>query len=200
MTTRPWSSRVARRFRRTSSASWRFAEWWIRFLPWRSRTRCRHSCLRVIMENAGKRRQECLRHVQASSVDQFVGTGVTDLFVRPALLQHALKVRLDDALVTHLETGEELEDGLARALDEAARLTMGDRAITADQIQRELDDHPDTTEPPALEKCGVVLRLRLVFEFRHRVLSPAQTGGRDGAFQRARPAALVAALMHVRLP
>src|SRR5688500_17630372 len=118
-----WSSRVAMRFRRKSSASSRFDAWWPEGIP------------RPFDAAQGR-----LRARSSASIHEFVWTRVADLFIRPALLQHALKVRLDDPLVAHLESREELEDGLARALDEAAGLSMGDRAVTADHVQRELDD------------------------------------------------------------
>src|ERR1043165_1698912 len=62
------------------------------------------------------------------SVHQFAGIREAELFVRPALLQDAIEVRLHDALVAIVESGEELDDRFARAIDEAARLAMRDRA------------------------------------------------------------------------
>src|SRR6185436_8259769 len=105
---------------------------------------------------------------QGALVHGLVRTRVAQLFDRPALLQHAHEMRLDRALVPIFESGKQLEDGLPRAFDEAARLAMRHRAIAADQVERELDDHANTTEPSAIEECGGDLRLRLVFELWHR--------------------------------
>ena len=86
-------------------------------------------------------------------------SGVAELFFRPALLQHAAEARLHDALVAHFESGEQLQDRFARAIDEATGLAMRDRAVAADEIERELHDHPNTTEAAAFEERGVGLRV-----------------------------------------
>src|SRR4028118_347734 len=99
------------------------------------------------------------------SVHELARVGDAELFIRPALLEHAVKVRLHDAAVTIFEAGEELEDGLARTIDEAARFMMRDGAITADQAQRELHDHPNPAEVAAFEERGVPrFRVQFIFE------------------------------------
>ena len=105
---------------------------------------------------------------RAALVDGLVWIRVVQLFFRPALAQHAIEVRAHDGFIAGVDAGEELEDGLARTIDEAACFAMRHRAVAADQVERQLDDHPNTTEPAALEECGGDLRVRFVFEFRHR--------------------------------
>lgn len=96
---------------------------------------------------------------RAGSIDHFVQVGVAQLFFGPALLQHATETRLHDPLVAHFESGEELDNRFARAVDEASRLAMRNRSVTADEVQRELDDHPNTTEAAAFKERGVGLRV-----------------------------------------
>src|SRR5438045_6321020 len=99
---------------------------------------------------------------------------VEHVLVRPTLVKHAIEVGTNDPLVALVEAGIEIEDRLSRAIDEAARFAMRHRAIAADQIVRELDDHPNPAKPAALEKCGAKLRDGFDLIFRHREL-PRQT-------------------------
>src|SRR4051795_8623199 len=72
----------------------------------------------------------------------------------------------------------QFEDRFARAIDQAARLAMRDRHVAADEIHRQLDDHPNTAESSALEECGADLRQRFGLEFWHRAVRPANAGPR----------------------
>src|SRR4051794_33726490 len=80
------------------------------------------------------------------SIDQFGAAGTEQLGVWPALAEHPFEVRPNDAVVTLFERGMQFEDRFARAIDQAARLAMRDRHVAADEIHRQLDDHPNTAE------------------------------------------------------
>src|SRR5262245_9483987 len=91
--------------------------------------------------------------VETSQLVHHVGAVVVEgLFARPALGEHALEVGANRALVAQREAGMEIEDGLAREFDQAARLAMGDRRVAADQVERELHDHANPAKLAALEK------------------------------------------------
>src|SRR5262245_28260372 len=87
-------------------------------------------------------------------IDRFAVAGGERRFVRPPLHEHALEVRGDDPLVAQFETGMEIEDRFARAVDQATGLAMRDRHVAADQVQRQLDDHPDAAKSAPLVKSG----------------------------------------------
>ena len=93
--------------------------------------------------------------------------------MRPALAEHPFEVRTDDAVVTLFERGVQFEDRFARAIDQSARLAMRDRHVAADEIHRQLDDHPNTAESSALEERGADFRHRFGLKFRHRAVRPA---------------------------
>src|SRR5947207_2724034 len=70
----------------------------------------------------------------------------------------------------------QIEDRFARAFDQAARFAIRDCRIAADQIHRQLHDHPNAAEPAPLEERGAHLRRRFSLEFRHRSVRPANAG------------------------
>src|SRR5437762_3095731 len=77
-----------------------------------------------------------------------------------------------------METGMEVEDGLARAVDEAAGLAVRHGHVAADEVQRELDDHPDAAKSAPLVKGGADFRRRIDFKFRHHVVRAVKPGSR----------------------
>src|SRR5258708_34428004 len=72
-----------------------------------------------------------------------------------------LEVRPHEPFITLLKCGVQIEDGLARAVDEAERFAMRDRHVGADEVMGELDAHPNAAEPSALEKRRPHLRVRI---------------------------------------
>src|SRR5579863_5341134 len=85
-------------------------------------------------------------------IDHVAFARIEHLRTGPALGDDPLEERPDEALVAVGELRVQLEDGFARALDQALRFAMRDREIAADEVLRKLDDHPNSSEPAALEK------------------------------------------------
>src|ERR1041385_4373801 len=109
-------------------------------------------------------------------IDRVAVAGGEGRFVRPALREDALEVRRDDALVAQLETRVEVEDRLARALDQATGLAMRDGEVGADEVQRQLDDHPDTAKSAPFVKRGADFRRRIDFKLGHHVVVRSNRG------------------------
>src|ERR1700682_5871740 len=88
----------------------------------------------------------------------------------PALRDDGLEMGANQALVSLLKGGMQIEDGLARAVDEAQRFAMRDRHVGADEVVGELDDHPNTAEPAALKKRRAHFRRRIGLDLGHRIV------------------------------
>ena len=107
---------------------------------------------------------------RAGLIDDVAAIVVERLFMRPAAGQNALKVWPDDPLVALLEPRMKLEDRLSRTADEASCFAMRHGHVTPDEIERELDDHPDTAEASPLEKRRADFHRRIHCVFAHAQL------------------------------
>src|ERR1700753_3272920 len=82
-------------------------------------------------------------------------------------MQDAFEVRPADSFEALTECGMQIENRFSRAFDEAAGLAVGDAGIARAQVHRQLDDHPDTTQPAAFKERRMDFGRRLHFELRH---------------------------------
>ena len=103
------------------------------------------------MKNDGIPRTELIHEFERA-----VGAG---LFDRPALAHDTVQSRSDQKIELGVVGGDQLRDGLARALQEASGFAVCQTNIVLNQIGSQLYNHTNPTEPaPLLKERGALIR------------------------------------------
>lgn len=98
-------------------------------------------------------------------VDRAVFVIDQQLFRGPAPAQNLLELWLHQGLEAKLNVRIELEDRLPRATDQAPRFAMRQGGIAANQIQGQIDDHPDPAKAATLVENGFAFCRRMDLGF-----------------------------------